>query len=154
MHLGTLSPTQLAVEPITFDWYEEQNITTNEGLSELLLADFLDTFKDLDVDNVETASNVLVGLKDLARGMVSAEDFPRFWAATRQHGAGTKDVMALMKSIIEAVAARPTGLPSDSTDGQSTAPTNSAPTPEWIAASVLPGRPDLQAQVMAAQHTA
>ena len=153
MHLGTLSPAPLVVEPITFDWYDESNITTNAGLSELLLADFLDTFGGVDLDDVMAGSRAIVALKDLARGLVSDGDFLRFWATTRRNGAGVVEVMELVRALIEAVADRPTGLPSDSIGGQSDVPPNSVATPEWIAASALPGRPDLQAAVVAAQRT-
>lgn len=154
MHLGSLSPdTEKVSEAITFDWYGEQ-FTAQDSSLEITIADFLDRFGDINLDDRSAMAGTVVGLKVMARELVVEDEFDRFWSVSRKNRVGALELMGLFRALVEVVADRPTVLPAVSTDGQSGTPTNSARTPEWIAESVAPGRPDLQAVIVDAQRTA
>lgn len=154
MHLGSLSPvTEKVAEAITFDWYGETFTAQNSSI-EITMADFLDRFGDIDMEDREAMVGTIVALKAMARDLVIESEFDHFWSVSRKNRVGALELMGLFRALVEQVADRPTGLPSGSTDGQSATPRSSARTPEWIAESAAPGRPDLQVVIADAQRTA
>lgn len=149
MHLGTLSPAVREPELVTFDWYGV-TIRSAPVLSDLVLVDLMSQFGNVDFDDPASLGPATSAAKGLARDIIHPDDFTEFWRTAKTNGAGVVDVMAIAKALIEAFAARPTMQPAVSSDGLSTTLTNSVATPEWIAESVLPGRPDLQQAVLSA----
>lgn len=138
MHLGSLSPAPKVAEAITFDWYGETFTAADTSL-EITIADFLDRFGDIDMEDRSAMTGTIVALKAMARDLVLPGDFDRFWSVSRASKVGALELMGLFRALVEVVAARPTGLPSVSTDGQSPTLTNSAATPEWTSESDHPG---------------
>lgn len=144
--LGTFGTAYDApAEPDTFDYFGA-TIRVNPALSDLDLADFLDLFGDLDVDNLKPAQAITVmqGLKQHFRALVHPDDFAEFWRLARANRQGTVDLLAISMALIESVTSRPTKRPAVSTDGPSSTPTSSQSAAVSIVESAYPDRPDLQ----------
>lgn len=137
-HIGALG-TVYEPDPITFDYFDGAVITVADTLTDLEYLDFIE-------DAADTATDSRKGrqfIKDFARLCIAPEDFDRFWALAKKHRQNTTDVFDTLMEALKAATARPTGQPSDSSDGQQ--PT--APRSEDGSSSVmeqLAGRPDLQ----------
>lgn len=96
-------------------------------------------------------------VKELLSSAISADDWPRFRALAKKKKAQTKrDLMPIVVQIFTQAAERPTGLPSDSSDGQSTTPESSevASYRRVIEREEASGRPDRALMVQMAQDSA
>lgn len=111
--LGRFGVQRDLTEGDTFDFFEHE-IRANAAFGELDLADFLEAAELVDV---EDASESMRLLKGTMRAMVHPDDFDKFWATAKRERQGIEDLMGLMQAVVEAVSARPTGRPSDSSDG-------------------------------------
>jgi hypothetical protein len=144
-HLGDLSPETEEVD-ITFGWFGE-SIRVSPTLSELELIDFTERAMKIDEDSPEA----VVVVKDELRICVHENDFDEFWDLARRNRVGIEKLLLVMRQIVEAVAGRPTGLPSDSSDGQQKTAASSR---EDSSSRVIrrldeAGRPDLSLAVVA-----
>lgn len=148
-NLGSLGTERPQAEPNEFGWFTT-TIRTNPGITDLVLADFMETATAIDMDNAEQAAASLGLIKQFLRDMIHPDDFDRFWFTAKQHGQGIEDLLGVAKAIIAEASSRPTMLPSVSTDGQPRTPENSASALELIAEQAFPGRPDLQSTLLRA----
>lgn len=145
--LGELGQPSEASEDVTFGFFGHQ-MRVNPTFGELELVDFMDAAGAVDVNN--SASFRL--LKDLLRSTVHPDDFDAFWKAAKQHRQGVEDLMKIAYQVIEAVTARPTGQPTDSSDGQPSTAANSTgdSSTRVIRRLEAQGRPDLAVVAMQA----
>ena len=144
-HLGTLGNTSRTTEVIAFDYFGEE-IHAVPGLSDLHYLDFLEEASDTTPDDPKSWGFI----KNFAKACIG-EDFERFWLLARQHGQTGVDVHDVLNKVIEAASGRPTGLPSDSSDGQSSTVARSTGSSSSLAAR-LEGRPDLELLVFRTQE--
>lgn len=112
-HLGDFGNTPAEVEDVTFGYFG-QKLHANPELTDLDYIDFLEIAGGLDVDNVES----LRVIKDFARLCVREDDFDAFWSTARKNRQQAQDIFPVLQAIVETIADRPTGQPSDSSDGQ------------------------------------
>ena len=130
-----------------FTWFGVE-IRVNPDLSELVLQDFAEEGSTLDEDDPRAYYMV----KNMVKAFIHTDDFAEFWRISIENRQNSEDLMELIKGISEAVADRPTSLPSDSPAGQSgTAPKSK----EDSFSRVLhreDGRPDRQLAIVDAQQ--
>jgi len=110
--LGTFGTPREAPEEQSFGYFGTE-VRVNPDFGELDLADFMEAAADLDEDSVDSLSL----LKNTMRGAVHAEDFDTFWATAKRNRQGIADLLPILYAVVEAVSARPTERPSDSSGG-------------------------------------
>lgn len=93
--------------------YFGETIRVNPELTEIAVMDF---FEEADQVGKEDPKAMLI-VKRFARDSIHSADFDKFWGSVKSHGQDTEDVMGLLWKVLEGVTARPTGRPSDSSDG-------------------------------------
>lgn len=127
-------------------------VRVNPAFGELDLADFFEAISS--VDDQDTAQ-ALAALKSVFRQCILPEDFDGFWSAAKAHRQGVEDLMEVVVAVVEAVAARPTRRPSDSSDGPSPTRATSAGASSSRAIARLEGqgRPDLALLVSRAEES-
>jgi hypothetical protein len=139
-HIGSLGASPRADDAIVFDYFGE-DITVTETFNDI---DYLEYLEAPDED--EKASN-LSFLRDVSRMLFDEENYEKFWAGRRRGRQSISDVFDTLTKLIEQASARPTGQPSDSSDGQP----GTEPKSGGVSSSVLErlaGRPDLQLVVV------
>ena len=118
-HLGDLGVVHDEVD-VTFGYFGTV-LRVNPELSELELVEFMDRAQQVG----ENDPRAVTMLKDYLRSLVHPDDFDRFWELARRYRQTQQDLGALTQTLMAAAAGRPTGLPSDSSAGQSsTAPSS------------------------------
>jgi len=115
--------------------YYGATIRVNPNLSEVSVMDFLEQADTIGASDPRT----MVVVKKWIRANIHPDDFDKFWKLVNDHGVGTDDLMRLMWKILEGVTARPTGRPSDSSDGP-TVTTSASPDTSSQQASADPRR--------------
>jgi hypothetical protein len=117
----------------------------NAEVSEFSLMEFAEAAADgLDAN----AMAGMAAMMRLIKECIVTDDVSRFLKSARKNRAGSEDLIPILKATFEQVTERPTGLPSDSSDGQS------ATVPSSVVSAVdkglerLAGRPDLQLAVL------
>lgn len=96
----------------TFTYFGE-TVRVNPDMTEVDMIDFLDDAEHVKKDDPKS----MLMIKQAARSHVHPDDFDRFWALRKKHRQGTEQLMGTIWQIVGAVAGRPTGRPSDSSDG-------------------------------------
>jgi hypothetical protein len=102
----------------------------------------------VDADDMEG----LDAMYALLRQCFTDEAWNGFEDAATRHRADGDELLAVVKDAIEVISERPTPQPSDSSDGQTPTPENSAGDSSSRVLSRLEGRPDLQLAVLRAQE--
>jgi hypothetical protein len=112
--IGT-AVTAEEIEPDTFTWYGQQ-FRTNPEFSELDYVDFAEVATEVDERDPRAAAL----LKTLLRSQIHPADFDAFWKHTKRAMPRSEgqNLARLTQVLMEAFAARPTGVPSDSSSGQ------------------------------------
>lgn len=145
-HLGSLG-TSREPDALTFDYFDETPIAASPSLTDLDYLDFMEEAENVAVTTAKGRRFV----KDLARLCIAPEDFDRFWSLAKKHRQSQTDVFDTLMQVVEAATARPTGQPSESSDGQQPTARRSAGGSSSVTEQ-LAGRPDLQLVVAAAQE--
>jgi len=133
-HLGNLGK-QHDAEPLTFDYFGEQ-VTVTDTFNDIDYLEFLEQSEGEKKSNLDF-------LRDVSRLLFDDDNYARFWAGRRRGKQTIKDVFDTLMDLIEAASGRPTGLPSDSSDGQQATGQSSAVVSSSLTER-LAGRPDLQ----------
>jgi hypothetical protein len=143
-HLGDLSPDVEEID-LTFGWYGE-TIRVNPTMSELEFIDFTERAMKIAADTPEAVTV----MKDQFRGFIHPDDFDAFWDLSRRHRVGIDRLGQVMRTVVEATAGRPTGLPSDSSAGQHSTAASSRADSSLRVINRLDddGRPDLAMAVV------
>jgi hypothetical protein len=94
--------------------YFTEDIRVNPDLSELDVLDFMEAAAEIDEEDPAAVKI----LKNFLRSLLHADDFDRFWELSRTNRQSVADLMTVAKAIVEAVAKRPTSVPSDSSVGR------------------------------------
>lgn len=143
-HLGELGGEARPAVDVTFGFFGEE-FRAHPDLGELVLVEFLEGAMKID----EHSAHALTAVKDFLRQVVDPADFDRFWQLAMRGRATTQQLMTLaerlIEKIVEAETGRPTSLPSDSSDGQSTTEARSEDdaSSRVVRRLELAGRPDL-----------
>src|ERR1041384_6339027 len=113
--LGSLG-TQRSEVDMDFDYFGE-TIRVHPQASDLRVMDFMMRVGKLDIEDESNAKEIMDALAEQLLMQIHPEDASRFWETAKKNNQQMKDIMAVSKTITEAVADFPTGQPSDSTDG-------------------------------------
>jgi hypothetical protein len=126
-----------------------ETFTLHDTVGDFALMEFAEA-----AERVESES--LAGMAAIMRLLKSAvvdEDWPRFQATARKNRATVEACMEMVMRLFEQEAARPTGRPSDSSDGpQITKPNSAAGSSSPVARLEAKGRPDFALVAMRAQQ--
>lgn len=93
----------------------------------------------------------MAAMMGLLEDCVMPEEWQRFRKVAKAKRAGFDDLMKFVGEIMVASAERPTGQPSDSTDGLPTTELKSVSSSADKVTQAFPGRPDKQLAVLRAQ---
>jgi hypothetical protein len=100
--------------PLVADFtYFGEKIRVHPDMTEVDMIDFLDDAEHVKKDDPKS----MLMVKEAARSHVHPEDFARFWELRKSHRQGVEQLMGTIWQIVGAVSGRPTGRPSDSSDG-------------------------------------
>lgn len=93
--------------------YFGTTIRVNPNLTEIVIMDFFEAAEKVGAKD----PHAMVIVKEFARDVISPDDFDEFWALVKTRGVNSDSLMRLIWKVLEGVTARPTGRPSDSSDG-------------------------------------
>jgi hypothetical protein len=142
--LGKRKGSEVVTET-TFDWFDVEIHLSAKGFSELEYVDLVERANQID----DASAEAITLIKDLFRMLLADEatagdnwkGFDTFWQLAKANDQGIEDLMAVYQVLMEALTARPTQRPSDSSGGPGTVTAISPPDSSSPASS---GRPDLQ----------
>jgi hypothetical protein len=97
----------------SFGWFGAE-VRVHPFLTDIVLMDFAEEAQHID----ENSPEVMGFIKKQMRLVIEPDDFDVFWKAALENGQDSADLMAVMKTIVETKAQRPTLLPADSSAGQ------------------------------------
>lgn len=112
MHIGSLGTKRVTFKH-DFEWFGA-TLTVNTRFSPLDMIDFLETAGVID-ENDQAAS--MRAVKNLFRTIVADEDFEEFWQLAKDNGQTVEDLIETYQAVASAVAKRPFGPDSESSDG-------------------------------------
>jgi hypothetical protein len=121
-NIGSLGTEREAVD-MEFEYFGE-TIRVHPEASDLRVVDMMMRIGDLDMDDPAAASEIMSGLAEQLLLQIHPEDATKFWEIAKKNRQQMRDIMAVSKSITEAVAGFPTGQSSDSAP----TPQNESPT--------------------------
>lgn len=170
--LGEFGTPRVAEPARTFGWFGAV-VRTNPDISpELELTEFMNQAAQIqvmvdgiDIDDPAAVAKALpeaVGAMDSMLGFlqkqIHAEDWPEFYRLAKANRQTLQDLMEVSMRLVEAVSGFPTRRPSGSSDGPTaTAPkskaASSSPATTTRALTLVRGRPDLQAAIIAAHES-
>jgi hypothetical protein len=104
--------------------YFGAEIRVHPDLTEVDMIDFLDDAEHVKKDDPRS----MLMVKEAARTHIHPDDFDRFWALRKKNRQGVEQLMGTIWQIVGGVTGRPTGRPSDSSDGPPATKPNSAAT--------------------------
>ena len=117
----------------------------NAEVSEFALMEFAEAASDgIDAD----AMAGMAAMMRLIKACVIEADAARFLKSARKNRASSTDLIPVLEATFGQVTERPTGLPSDSSDGQPVIVPSSVVKPADQGLERLAGRPDLQLAVL------
>lgn len=147
-HIGDFGTARPGISA-SFGWFGEE-VRVHPDLSDLSFIDALRKAQEAGAD--EGGDGAINAVYDMAGVVVHPEDHERFWTTARANRQTLEDIANLATALIEALTARPTKLPSDSSGGQP--PTEPSSTDDSFseAMAALEGRPDLQLVVRRRQE--
>ena len=124
-----------------------ESFALNAEVSEFALMEFAEAAADgLDAD----AMAGMAAMMRLIKECIVPADVARFLKSARKNRAESKDLLPILTATFEQVTEHPTGLPSDSSDGQTVIVPSSVVKPADRGLEHFAGRPDLQ---LAVQHS-
>lgn len=169
--LGEFGTVRAAEPPKTFGWFGAVLRTNPDTSPELELTEFMTkaaqiqvALDDIDIDDPAAVAKALpeaVGAMDSVLGFlqrqIHPEDWPEFYRLAKANRQRTEDLMDVSMRLVEAVSGFPTRQPSVSSDG----PTATVPKSKGVSSSpvtsraltLVRGRPDLQAAIIAAHES-
>jgi hypothetical protein len=98
----------------------------------------------------QSAMQGMVAMMDLIERCITVDDWPRFDAIADANDVDLPDLITVLQGAFQQETERPTGLPSDSSDGQTVIVPSSVVKPADKGLEHFAGRPDLQ---LAVQHS-
>lgn len=110
--LGEVGGVEAEKVVASFTYYGTK-IRVNPSLTEIVIMDFFEEAEKV----APRDPHAMVIVKAFARDSIHPDDFEKFWTIVKTRGADTDGVMKVVWKILEGVTARPTGRPSDSSDG-------------------------------------
>lgn len=117
----------------------------NDTVSEIALMEFAEAASNgLDADLMEG----LAALLRIVKSCIAPRDLKRFMVVARKNHAKSEHLVPILQATMAEVTERPTGLPSDSSDGQPTTELKSVSSSVDRGLERLSGRPDLQLAVV------
>ena len=129
------------------EFFGEQ-FALNAEVSEFALMEFAEAAADgVDAD----AMAGMAAMMRLIKECVVAADVARFLKSARKNRAKSTDLIPVLEATFQQVTERPTGLPSDSSDGQPVIVPSSVVSADDRGLERLSGRPDLQLAVLHAR---
>ena len=152
-------------EPIDLEFdYFGKTIRVHPDASDTRVIDMMMRIGELDMDDPEAAQEIMAGLSEQLLSQIHPEDASLFWETAKANRQQMADIMAVSKSITEAVSGFPTGQSSDSAHSQqpgsrrsgrglsrkerrALARADRASSATANALTLLQGRPDLQMAV-------
>jgi hypothetical protein len=127
------------VEPSTVDFFGE-TFTLNPDVSEFALLEFAEAAADgQDGDTMQG----LASMMRLVKECISDDDRSRFLVSCRKNRAGAAALTEVISAAFTSKTERPTGRPSDSSDGPKVIEQKSEAKPV-VNISRFAGRPDIQ----------
>ncbi len=118
-------------------------------MSEFALLEFAEAAADgEDGDSMQGMAAILRLLRDC----ITPEDWPRFRKVARSNRAKSSDLLPVIQATMTAVAERPTGLPSDSSDGPVVIELKSEPSVDEKVWAIAGGRVDKYSMLMNARE--
>lgn len=163
-HLGSLGVHRGLID-MDFEYFGE-TIRVHPNASDLRTFDMLTQIGDLDFEDPENADEIMNAIGEQLVMQIHPDDALLFWETSKKNNQQMRDLMAISKTITEAITGFPTGQDSGSTTGEpSTQPKSSdtgmsrrerralaraqrADKATGAALSLLRGRPDLQLAVV------
>lgn len=122
------------------DFYGEKIRLNPDGISEFALMEFAEAASgDMDADGM---TGMAVMLRTVCDGIYE-KDRPKFRSLARKNRATSGDLTPLLKAVFEGQGEHPTGLPSDSTDGQEATERKSEQSSGAKVTALYPSRPDM-----------
>lgn len=155
-HLGDFGTPRPALDDVTFGWLGK-DFRVHPELTDLNLFEFMDRAKNIDEEDEVAAMELVTGQLS---GLVHPDDWTAFLRHSIEQRQHYRDLMQLMKGLIEATSDRPTRRRSASQGGrQKTKGKSRAGSSEQGGGTAkrvqkrleLAGRPDLAAVVMLAE---
>lgn len=138
----------------SFDWFvgcdcgdcdgQGMEVRVNPRFTDLLITDQMAKVAHLDA--AEPAA--FEAMRNMVSMFVHTDDFERFWTIAIQHGQSTEDLMDLYQDVMEKIADRPTGQPSDSSSGRLTTDPNSSDASLSQAVEPYGGQSAIQAGIL------
>lgn len=126
--------------------FKGQSFTLTDEVSEFALLEFADAAAaGQDGDTLQGMASML----RLVRECIAPDEWARFRALASTEKAKVADLLPIIQTAMSGAAERPTGQPSDSSDGLTSTPQRSESTPDAPVTDRLSGRPDLQLMVAA-----
>lgn len=114
--IGSLGTKRDAVE-LEFDYFGE-TIRVHPDATDLGVADLMSAFGEMDIEDEDSAKEVMGGVAGFLRDNIHPDDRTRFWETAKANRQQLKDIIDVARVITEAVAEQasgfPTGQPSDS----------------------------------------
>lgn len=132
---------------ISFTYFGDE-IRVNPDLSELDVLDFMEQASSMDDEDPRSVHI----LKGFFRSLLHPDDFETFWGSARRNRQRVDDIQNVAKAVIEAISARPTSQPSDSSPGRRHTARKSRAVSSGKVLNRLAGRPDLQLAVVKRQE--
>lgn len=138
------------LEQAVFGFYGH-DIRVAESASELEFIDFMEEYGELDEDDPKGFR----ATKDLLRSFIHPDDFDTFWTTAKRQRQSVEQLILVIKTVVEKLSGRPTGLPSGSAGGRaSIAPKSEDDSSSAVIHSLVDkGRPDLANMVVLARET-
>lgn len=141
--------TEREAHDAEFGWLGER-FRVNPDLTDLSLIEFMEQAGQIDEDDEMRAMDLVVGQ---LRGLVHPDDWDEFLTLSVQKRQQYRDLMILMKGLVEAVSDRPTTRRSDSPRGRRKTREKSkvSSSSRVIRRMETAGRPDLALAVVQAR---
>jgi hypothetical protein len=138
--------------PESIEFFGEQ-FALSDSVSEFALLEFAEAASDgQDGDTMEGLASMLRLIKECVardavldeQGVVITHGLDRFLSLARRNRAGAKDLIPVLQVVFGAKTERPTGRPSDLSDGPDVTGSSSMPSADVKVANRFDGRPDLR----------
>jgi hypothetical protein len=161
-HLGDFGTVHDAVE-LTFGWFGQTIRVNPEGSPELEMVEFMNKAAAIELtpggepsaDDLSKAVGAMDTVIGFLQPQIHPEDWDTFWALSKKNKQGIEDLMGVAMRLVEVASGFPSGRPSVSSAGRPRTNRRSkagSSSPATRALSLVRGRPDLQAAIVAAQE--
>lgn len=114
--IGSLGVKRDAVD-LEFDYFGT-TIRVHPDATDLAVADLMASFGEMDIEDEDSAKEVMGGVAGFLRDNIHPDDRQKFWEIAKANRQQLKDIIDVARAITEAVTEAasdfPTGQPSDS----------------------------------------